>query len=202
MLLRIRAWRGQLRPMWAKIQDTKSLCPATADIPPSQPRRAGVEQPSLHSAEDGHFHKGQVPQLRLATCPPHPRMGFGTNFTEPTATTEPREVPTSSPHRWNQSLPSSACPCEESELQSRPGDSGRAGGGQRGPHIKFNLLPTFCTAYKLRTDFILLNSWEKLKEYFVTRGIQMSTSTNKVVLAHGHAHWLVSCPQLLWYCSG
>lgn len=33
-------------------------------------------------------------QLRLGTCPPHPNMGCGTNFTEPTATTKPRGVPT------------------------------------------------------------------------------------------------------------
>lgn len=51
MLLNIRAWGGQLRGMWAKIQDAKSLCPAKADISPSRPQRAGVEQPSLHSAE-------------------------------------------------------------------------------------------------------------------------------------------------------
>lgn len=94
MLLSIRAWGGQLRGMWAKIQDAKSLCPAKADISPSRPQRAGVEQPSLHSAEWTVPQRAGRGRLRLGTCPPHPRMGCGTNFTEPTATTKPRAVPT------------------------------------------------------------------------------------------------------------
>lgn len=116
MVLRIRAWGGQLQGMWAKIQDTKSLCPAKADISPSQPQRAGVEQPSLHSAEDGQFHKRQG-SAQAGNMPATSQDGvwhqlYGAH----------RHYQASrSPHRWNQLPPSSACPCKESELHPRPG---------------------------------------------------------------------------------
>lgn len=80
---------------------------------------------------------------------------------------------------------------------------GRAGGGQWacGSNPTHHLL--FCMAYELRTNFTFLSSWKKLKGgYFVMHEIQISTSINKVVLAHSHAHWFVSCPQMLWHGNG
>lgn len=168
---------------------------------PPHSQRAGVQQPSLHSAEDGQFHKGQgSAQAGNMPASSQDRVRhqlYGAHR---------HHQASRSPHRWNQLLPSSACPCEESELQSRPGDGNkgcsRAGGGRRGLWIEFNLSPTFCTAYKPRTDLTFLNSWGKLKEYFVTREIQMSMSADKAVLAHSHAPWFMSRPQLLRHRNG
>lgn len=121
MMLRIRAWGKQLQRMWAKTFGFffHSWCLVDMSLsegPKSERVQvAGWEEGVGGACKSRHFPltareqgfnnllytqqkmdsstKGRG-QLRLGTCPPHPRMGCGTNFTEPTATTKPRGVPT------------------------------------------------------------------------------------------------------------
>lgn len=136
----------------SRIQNLCALQKQT--FPPHSHREQGLNNLLYTQQKMDSSTKGRG-QLRLGTCLPHPRMGCGTNFTEPTATTKPRGVPTGgisyllAPPAHARSLSFSLA-----QDDSNKGCS-RAGGGQRGLRIKFHLSPTFLYGLQAKDRFYI-----------------------------------------------